>query len=168
MEVDDWRRVIGEAATLGVRMVQFIGGEPTLHRALPELVSHALSCGLTVEVFSNLVHVSSSLWSVFSQPGVRLATSYYADHARQHEAVTGRRGSYASTMANIAETVRRSVPLRVGLIDIIDGQRVEQARQQLESLGVTSISTDRLRQVGRGARENPDRYFPTVRQLRSW
>lgn len=60
-------------------------------------------------------------------------------------------------MANIAEAVRRSIPLRVGLIDVIDGQRVAQARQQLEALGVTSISTDRLRQVGRGLRDQwPD------------
>jgi MoaA/NifB/PqqE/SkfB family radical SAM enzyme len=27
----DWCRVIDQAAALGVRMVQFIGGEPTLH-----------------------------------------------------------------------------------------------------------------------------------------
>jgi hypothetical protein len=76
MKTDNWRRVIDEAATLGTRMVQFIGGEPTLHPALSELVGHVLSRGMTVEVFSNLVHVSSHLWSVFSRPGVRLATSY--------------------------------------------------------------------------------------------
>lgn len=31
MAVDDWRRVIEDGAALGVRMVQFIGGEPMLH-----------------------------------------------------------------------------------------------------------------------------------------
>ncbi|MBV9012708.1 MAG: radical SAM protein [Pseudonocardiales bacterium] len=150
MKPGDWRRVIDEAATLGTRTVQFIGGEPTLHPAISELIGHVLSRGMIVEVFSNLVHVSSHLWSVFSQPGVRLATSYYADQDRDHEAVTGRRGSYTRTMTNIAEAVRRSIPLRVGLINVLDEQRVEQARQQLETLGVTNFSTDRLRQVGRG------------------
>ena len=31
MTAADWKRVIGEAADAGVRMVQFIGGEPTLY-----------------------------------------------------------------------------------------------------------------------------------------
>ncbi|MGH3783622.1 MAG: radical SAM protein [Pseudonocardiaceae bacterium] len=54
MTSEDWMRVIDEAVHMGVRTVQFIGGEPTLHSALPELIRHALSRALAVEVFSNL------------------------------------------------------------------------------------------------------------------
>jgi hypothetical protein len=32
----DWCRVIDEVAQLGGRMVQFIGGEPTVYRKLPQ------------------------------------------------------------------------------------------------------------------------------------
>ncbi|MGH3905498.1 MAG: radical SAM protein [Pseudonocardiaceae bacterium] len=153
MTTANWLRVIDDVAQLDGRMVQFIGGEPTQHRGLPDLVDHALGCGLKVEVFSNLVHVSARLWEVFARPGVRLATSYYSDDADQHEAVTKGGGSHARTKANIIETLRRSIPLRVGLVDIQDGQRVEQARVELEALGVTEIGLDRLRQVGRGTRD---------------
>ncbi|MGH3717654.1 MAG: radical SAM protein [Pseudonocardiaceae bacterium] len=153
MSSADWCRVIDEVAQLGGRMVQFIGGEPTLYRGLPDLVHRALNQGLEVEVFSNLVHVSSELWEAFAQRGVRLATSYYSDDAAEHEAITQSRGSYARTKANIAEAVHRSIPLRVGLVDLRDGQRVEQARAELRALGATAIGTDHLRQVGRGARQ---------------
>lgn len=153
MGSDDWVRVIDDAAKLGVRMIQFIGGEPTSHPELPDLVDHALGDRLEVEIFTNLVHVTSGMWETFCWPGVRLATSYYADGAGQHEAITGRRGSYARTKANIAEAVRRSIPLRVGVIDVNGGQRVAQAHQELIDLGVTDIGTDRLRQVGRGVRD---------------
>lgn len=148
----DWRRVIDQAAALGVHMIQFIGGEPTLHPELPRLVDHALRRHVDVEVFTNLVHVTPRLWDAFARPGVRLATSYYSDDPGQHTAVTGRRGSHARTTANIAEAVRRSIPLRVGVVDVMDGQRVSQASRQLTALGVTDIGTDRLRQVGRGVR----------------
>jgi MoaA/NifB/PqqE/SkfB family radical SAM enzyme len=150
MSADDWRRVIDQAAALGVRLVQFIGGEPTMHPELPCLVDHALGRGVEVEVFSNLVHVTPQLWDTFSRPGVRLATSYYSDDDTQHTAITRRRGSHARTTANIAEAVRRSIPLRVGLVDVTEAQRVAQARQHLTTLGVTDIGTDHLRQVGRG------------------
>lgn len=128
----DWKRAIDEAADLGVDMVQFIGGEPTLHPELPALVDHALAAGLQVEVFSNLVHVSARLWDTFDRPGVRLACSYYSDDDAEHARITGRRGSHARTTANIAEALRRSIPLRVGVIDVLDGQRNRHCRHRVD------------------------------------
>ncbi len=94
---------------------------------------------------------------MFSRPEVRLATSYYSDQAEQHERVTRVRGSHARTTAGLVEALRRSIPLRVGVIDIEKGQRAEQAIDYLRALGVTWIDTDRLRQVGRGVRDTgPD------------
>lgn len=148
----DWERVIDQAAAMRVEMVQFIGGEPTLHPDLPGLIEHALGCGLVVEVFTNLVRVTESLWAVFSQPGVSLATSYYSDDPDQHAAITGR-PSHARTKANIAEALRRGIPLRVGVIDLGGGQRTEAAQVELVNLGVPAVGHDRLRQVGRGVRD---------------
>lgn len=150
MTVDDWLRIIGHAADLGAGAVQFIGGEPTLHPNLPELVDHALSRGLAVEVYSNLVHVTEPLWQVFSQDGVALATSYYTDDPAQHAGITGR-PSHARTRANIAEAARRRIPLRVGLIDFGDTWRADDAHAQLVDLGVSAISRDRVRHIGRGS-----------------
>ncbi len=132
-------------------------GEPTVHPDLVTWVVHALDRGLQVEVFSNLVHVRPALWELFSTPGVSLATSYYSDDPGQHEEITGRRGSHAKTRANIAEAVRREIPLRVGVIDLGGEQRWRQAVAEWEALGVTAIGCDRLRQVGRGVRDaRPD------------
>jgi MoaA/NifB/PqqE/SkfB family radical SAM enzyme len=154
MTIEEWASSIDQLADLGTRMVQVIGGEPTLHRGLPVLVGHALDRGVEVEVFTNLVHVSPDLWDVFSQPGVRLATSYYSDDAAQHERITRGRRSYERTRTNLVEAVRRSVPVRVGVIGIEGGQRVQEAVSQLRSLGVEGeVRVDRLRQVGRGVRD---------------
>lgn len=156
----DWCRVIDEAADLGVGMVQFIGGEPTLHPALPALINHARSRDVEVEVFSNLVHIRPAVWEVLSQSGVGLATSYYSDDPNEHAAVT-QRPTHGRTKANITEALRRSIPVRVGVIDVLDGQRVDQARAEVASLGVATVHTDRLREVGRGVRDQQ----PGVDQL---
>ncbi|MGH3756924.1 radical SAM protein [Actinophytocola sp.] len=152
MTKSDWRRVIDEAKPLGIEIVQFIGGEPTMHPDLPGFVDHALAHGISVEIYSNLLHVRPALWDTLSRPDVRLATSYYTDDAAQHEAITQGRGSHARTRSNIIEMVRRSIPLRVGIVDVHNGQRVDQAHAELASLGVTDIGYDRVRQVGRGVR----------------
>jgi len=136
--------------------VQFIGGEPMLHPALPALIECALQRGLRIEVFSNLVRVPSTLWTLLEQNGVSLATSYYSDDPTEHDTVTGR-PSHARTRANIAEAVRRKIPVRAGVIEVRQGQRVAAARRDLTGLGVHQIGQDRLRQVGRGVRESrPD------------
>ncbi len=160
MSAADWRRVLDEAAELGVNDVQLIGGEPTLHPDLPDLIRHALGRGLAVEVYSNLVRVTGKLWEVFELPGVRLATSYYSADAAQHDAVTGRR-SHDRTVASIREALRRGIPLRVGMVEVDKGQEVDAAAAELRMLGVEHVSVDRLRQVGRGVRDRA----PGVDQL---
>ncbi|MFE2755846.1 radical SAM/SPASM domain-containing protein [Actinosynnema sp. NPDC059335] len=156
MTTVEWSRVIDQAAEQGVEAVQFIGGEPTTHPAFPLLVRHALSRGLAVEVYSNLVHVSSALWRLFEHSGITLATSYYSDRADEHEAITSRRHSHARTRANIAHAVGRGIPIRVAIIEVHGRQRTRQARAELGRLGVSDINVDRVRRIGRaGAGDRP-------------
>ncbi|MFD7338757.1 radical SAM protein [Streptomyces violascens] len=151
MAADDWKRVISEAAVIGVKKVQLIGGEPTLHPDFTELVEHALTLDLDVQIYSNLYKVRLAHWDLFTRPGVSLATSYYADTDDGHDAVTGREGSHAATRANIIEALRRGIRLQVGIVDVLDGQRVEEARAELDALGVTDVHIDRVRAVGNAA-----------------
>jgi MoaA/NifB/PqqE/SkfB family radical SAM enzyme len=156
MTREDWITVLEQAADCGVRNVQFIGGEPTLHPDFPVLVDHALNIGLDVEVFSNLVHVSAECWALFQRKGLRLATSYYANQPEEHNTVT-RRPSHGRTRANIGRAVELGIPLRVGIISKGDERPIDSARSDLEDLGVTRIGVDHVRPFGRGAHnEAPD------------
>jgi MoaA/NifB/PqqE/SkfB family radical SAM enzyme len=152
MTVYDWERVIREARSLGVEAVQFIGGEPTLYPGLGRLIRYALQSGLRVDVYSNLVHVTPELWELFQLPGVSLGTSWYSADPTTHAKITGTVGSYWRTQANIAEASRRGIKVRAGIVEVIDGQDVDDARARLLELGVTAVSTDRARGVGRAAR----------------
>jgi MoaA/NifB/PqqE/SkfB family radical SAM enzyme len=144
--------VIDEASAMGVRDIQLIGGEATLHPELPKLICHAHARGLTVEVYTNLVRVPVTLWGMFEQPRVRLATSYYSADAAEHDAITGQR-SHDRTLGSIAEALRRNVPLRVGIIRLNDHQDVEAAEAELRAMGVSRVEVDDMRQIGRGVRD---------------
>nr|WP_241479599.1 radical SAM protein [Nocardiopsis lucentensis] len=150
MTTDGWRRVIDDVAHTAAGMVQFIGGEPVLHPDLGELIGHALDRRLAVEVFTNLVHVPPRLWEDFERPGVRLATSWYSDDPDEHEQIT-QRPTHARTLANIAEAKRREIPLRAGVIGVLESQRSAQASRTLLGLGVDEVRYDDLRGVDRGA-----------------
>ncbi|MFG2695782.1 radical SAM protein [Kitasatospora sp. NPDC048407] len=149
MTLDDWMKVVAECAELGVTVVQLIGGEPTAFPGWRDLVDHALSLGLEVEVFSNLYHLTETAWETVTRPGVRLATSYYSINAGEHDRVTRLPGSHRRTRANIVTALNRGIPLRVGIVRCHDEQFVEQARQELLALGVHHITVDDARGIGR-------------------
>ena len=146
---DDWKRVLDQAAAIGVGRIQFFGGEPTQHPDAAELLTHAVHLDLASEVYTNLVHVPSVWWESFTLPGVSIATSYYSDQAEEHTRITGR-PTHSRTRANIIKALELSVPLRVGIVKVFDGQRVAEAQRELRSLGVTQISVDHVRPYGRG------------------
>ncbi|HEY9332000.1 MAG TPA: radical SAM protein [Streptomyces sp.] len=162
MTAADWKRVISEAAALNVKKIQLIGGEATLHPDFVEFAEHALAKGREVEVYSNLYRVRDVHWALFARPGVTLATSYYADTDEGHDQVTGRTGSHAATRANLLEALRRGIRVRVGIVDVHDGQRVEEARAELEALGITEVHIDRVRGVGNAAK---DAWLPSTSEL---
>lgn len=135
MSCRDWERVIDDAAKIGVKSIQFIGGEPTLHPDFTSLLKRAVKRGLNVEVFSNLVNIKPALWELFKWGRVSLATSWYSDQAEDHERVTNRR-SFVSTKNNIRKAISLGIPIRVGVIGVHENQRVKEARQMLIDLGV--------------------------------
>ncbi|GIH25114.1 hypothetical protein Aph01nite_34240 [Acrocarpospora phusangensis] len=149
MTGDDWCHLISDAAALGAR-VQFIGGEPTLHPEFARILAHTVEVGVPVEVFTNLYRIREPWWDVLARPGVSLATSYYSDDASEHARITGRADGYARTRANIIRAVGLGIPVRASVVHVLPGQRVEQARAELDALGVTGIRVDQLRGIGRG------------------
>ncbi|HEV2638866.1 MAG TPA: radical SAM protein [Actinocrinis sp.] len=151
----DWLTLIEQAAEVGFRTIQFIGGEPTLRADLPLLIEHALKHVQDVEVYSNLYKVSDALWDLFRQPRVHLATSYYSDEADQHDAITGRRGSFMKTRANIVRALSEGITLRIGIVVLSGDQRAAEAYVDLRAMGVprAQINTDRARGIGRARQQ---------------
>jgi len=146
----DWIDAIDQGAALGVRRVQLIGGEPTRHPDFPAILDHAVAAGLSVSVFTNLTHIKDAWWPLLARPGVTISTSYYSDAAGEHDRITTRAGSHARTRANILKAVARGIQVKAAITTVLPEQRVEEARAELEALGVEKVTVDGVRQVGRG------------------
>lgn len=151
MTPGDWTALLGQAADEGIDMVQFLGGEPTMAPSFTRIMSRALDAGLDVEVYSNLVHVTAEMWDLFQRPRVNLAFSYYARNPEAHNAVT-QRPTHALTRRNAEKAVALGIPIRAGVIDF---GHAREAQDDLRSMGITKIATDRVRGVGRGGDGTP-------------
>jgi MoaA/NifB/PqqE/SkfB family radical SAM enzyme len=151
MEPGEWFSVLDQAIRTGVGTVQLIGGEPTMYAGFSAVLSHALTIGLEVEIYTNLVSIRDDWWDQFQHPRVSLATSYYSDDPEEHHQIT-ERDTHRQTRANIIKALGLKIPLRVGMVQKYPTQRVREARAELEALGVQPdrIRLDKVRAFGRG------------------
>jgi MoaA/NifB/PqqE/SkfB family radical SAM enzyme len=152
MSYDDWTRVIDEAGDLGCRAVQFIGGEPTMHPRLDDLVDHANHRGFDfIEVFTNATRLGKNLIGCFQRGGVHVATSFYSDDPAVHEQITQGEGSWQRTVHGIETVLAAGLPIRVGVIETErNAGHGPRAIEFLKGLGVREVRMDRERGVGRG------------------
>lgn len=148
MTAQDWMRVVDDAKSLSAAMVQFIGGEPTMHPQFSAILRHAVCAGIEVEVYTNLVHITDDVWDLLTAPKVSLAFSYYSGDPARHNAVT-KRNSHAATRRNAAKAVSLGIPIRAGIIDT-GAEQADEAKEDLRTLGITRIGVDHVRAVGRG------------------
>ncbi|TLS46078.1 radical SAM protein [Streptomyces montanus] len=151
MTDDDWNRIIDEAVALGVESIQIIGGEPTMHPAFARMLQRGIDAGLRIRVYTNLLRVREEHWRLFEHPNVSLAATYHSTVATEHDEVTGRTGSHTATRANVVEAVRRGIRLTVAVLDGGDPERAEQARAELQALGVHKVRVSQVRAVGNAA-----------------
>ena len=149
----DWEQVIGAAPAAGIRRVQLIGGEPTMHPDFLPLAEYVLRAGLELQVFSNLYHVTPALWELYAKPRVTLATSYYSDVAELHDGVTRQPRSHKRTRAAIVRALECGIPLKVAIVDTFEGQRAYEAHAEMVALGVPTSP----RSIGCAVSDEPPR-----------
>jgi MoaA/NifB/PqqE/SkfB family radical SAM enzyme len=152
MAYDDWTRVLDEAAELGCRSVMFIGGEPTMHPRLDDLIDHANLRGIgSIEVYTNATRLGTGLLGCFQRSGVRVATSFYSDDPAVHEGITQGKGSWQRTVSGIESVLAAGLSIRVGVIETERNRgHAPRAVAFLKTMGIEDIGIDRQRAVGRG------------------
>ena len=153
MAPKDWEDALDQAAMLGCRAVQFIGGEPTMYPSLPALIRRARDLGFeAVEVYTNGTMFKPRIKDAFLQHRVNLAFSVYAADPEIHDRVTQQSGSFKSTLASIQWALESGLPVRAGIIETdANAGHAHHAQARLQGMGVDNIGIDRVRGVGRGA-----------------
>lgn len=152
LQHQDWLAAIREAASLGCKSLQFIGGEPLLYPKIDELIDEA--CGLDfnlIEIYTNGTPITRSRAEYFSKAGIRIACSFYSADAVTHDAVTQKAGSFTQTVAALQHLRAAGVSLRIGFIEMeVNKGHFGAAVEFLHGLGITNIRKDSIRGFGRG------------------
>jgi MoaA/NifB/PqqE/SkfB family radical SAM enzyme/transcriptional regulator with XRE-family HTH domain len=152
MTAGHWKQTIDSAAASGVEVIQFAGSKSAV---FPDLVEHALSAGVKVDVYSPLVHVSDGMWELFALRAVSLGICWYAADPLQHTEITGTEGSWYQARQNTVKALERGLLPRAEVVTVIDGPSISQARAELNRLGIGAIIIDRARSAFLAAKDRP-------------
>jgi pyrroloquinoline quinone biosynthesis protein E len=162
----DWRRVLAEAAALGVLQVHFSGGEPMARRDLPGLIGAANGLGL----YSNLI-TSGTLGGareieIFAAAGLKHVQLSFQDfYADNNDRIAGLSGAHARK-TRFAQAVRAArLPLTLNMV--VHRQNLDGVPQMIEmalELGARRIEIAHV-QYYAWALKNRAALLPTRRQL---
>ncbi|MBX6320740.1 MAG: pyrroloquinoline quinone biosynthesis protein PqqE [Rhodospirillaceae bacterium] len=113
----EWRRVIDEAAELGVLQIHFSGGEPTARRDLPELLAQARAAGLYTNLITSGVLLDAAKLEALVAAGLdHVQLSFQDSEAGNADRIGGFRGGHARKL-EVARLVRAAgLPLTLNLV----------------------------------------------------
>ena len=84
----------------GAKTIHFCGGEPTIHPALPLLISHARRRGAKTKLTTNGIAISEEAVAALRRAGTRVKVSLHGDR-EHHDRIVGRQ-AFDRTTRNLA------------------------------------------------------------------
>lgn len=125
----EWKRILAEAAALGVLSVRFTGGEPLLRADFAELYEFARRQGLKVTIFTNGRNITPELVALFRRipPLEKIEITVYGMSAESYDAVSCAPGAFAQMRRGVDLLLEGGVPFLVKTV------RLPQNQQEMEA-----------------------------------
>ncbi|WP_221794084.1 pyrroloquinoline quinone biosynthesis protein PqqE [Aquisediminimonas sediminicola] len=166
LTTDEWRRVLDEAAEIGVLQLHLTGGEPMARRDLVELVSHATNIGLYTNLITSGVLLDDDAMERLLAAGIEHIQLSFQDAVPES---ADRFGGYRGGHAKKLEAARRihdaGMPLTANFV--IHRQNIERLEDMLtlgEQLRADRIEIAHTQYYG-WALLNRTALLPTAEQL---
>jgi radical SAM protein with 4Fe4S-binding SPASM domain len=111
LSTDQWKRVIDKLHSIGVFILTFTGGEPTLREDLPELLLYAENRGAVTGLITNGRRLKDKSYAEqLEKAGLDFVQVTLESHKPQiHDKMTATKGSWKETLAGIKNALQTKV-----------------------------------------------------------
>ena len=156
MKLEVAKRILSQARAMGCQWVQFVGGEPFMHRQLWEMIEYAVELGFPdIEIFTNLTLLKEEDINRIKAYNIHIATTLLGHNAEVHDACTQIPGSFNRWYRNIKKIQALGIDFRIGVVRMQqNGNDMEEIEAFLrrEDLLVADeeFEPDDVRPTGRG------------------
>jgi len=107
LNTDQWKKVIGKLHKVGIFLITFTGGEPTLREDLPELLRYAQEMGMVTGLITNGRRLKDGDYvQKLVSTGLDFVQITLESHdPAVHDRITGVKGSWQETVEGIKKVV---------------------------------------------------------------
>ncbi len=117
LSTEEWLRVIGELAEIGVLQIHFSGGEPTVRKDLRELVARATEVGLYSNLITSAVMLTRDKLAALADAGLaHVQISVQGAEAGIADRVGGFRNGHAKKLEAARWTRELGLPLTINAV----------------------------------------------------
>jgi radical SAM protein with 4Fe4S-binding SPASM domain len=111
LNTSQWKKVIDHLGEIGVFIVTFTGGEPTLREDLPELLQYAQNNGMVTGLITNGRKLKDQKYvQTLEQAGLDFVQVTLESHKPQiHDLMTSVKGSWKESVVGIKNAVRSQI-----------------------------------------------------------
>jgi pyrroloquinoline quinone biosynthesis protein E len=166
LDTVDWKRVLGEAAALGVLQVHFSGGEPLVRRDLAEIVRHAAEAGLYGNLITSGINLDADRLAQLVEAGLEHVQLSFQDVDRTSgDRIAGFAG--AQEAKRRAARVVRDAGLPLTVNAVVHRQNLDRLEAFIEmavALGADRLEVAHVQYYGWALR-NRAALLPTREQL---
>jgi MoaA/NifB/PqqE/SkfB family radical SAM enzyme len=150
MSVDDAKRTIRYSRSLGGEYITFLGGEPTLHKGLPDLVDYAVDQGYSQVMINSNGLLDKRIEKIAPHKLHYISFSVDGATAKTHNTVRGE-GTYEKTIPCVRKTVEQGYAVR--LICTISQVNIHEAEALLnlaDEIGISMVNFHVFSEEGLG------------------
>lgn len=116
LTTDEWRKVIREAAELGIIHIHITGGEPTIRQDLPNIVQEAKNCGLYVNLITNITLYDKKYWEELVKKGVDHVQVSFQAHTKDLNDLIGEVKTYEKKLKILSWLKETGVFLTINIV----------------------------------------------------
>jgi pyrroloquinoline quinone biosynthesis protein E len=166
LDADAWRRVLDQAAEMGVLQVHFSGGEPMARRDLEELVAHAARAGLYTNLITSGVLLTDARADALVEAGLdHVQISFQDVDDAAGDRIAGYAGAQRLKREAAARVRERDLPLTLNAV--MHRQNLSRLPQVIElalELGAGRLEVAHVQYYG-WALANRDALLPARTEL---
>jgi radical SAM protein with 4Fe4S-binding SPASM domain len=111
LNTEQWKQVIDRLSQIGVFILTFTGGEPTLREDLPELLGYAQGKGMVTGLITNGRKLKDKTYvEMLEKAGLDFVQVTLESHKpKVHDLMTGTKGSWKETVAGIKNAAQSQI-----------------------------------------------------------
>jgi radical SAM protein with 4Fe4S-binding SPASM domain len=164
--------LLGDAASIGNKVVHFSGGEPVIRRDMPDLIARAAALGFKMRMHSNGQLLTTEKLTQLRDAGLRQVLVSLDGPQHQHDWHRRREGLWPKTIAGIRNAVELGFDVRVNSVATTRNVgEIAGLMPLVMELGAATFSVFYMIPVGRGAQHQdlmvpPGRWRDFIAEMR--